>query len=56
MTLRRLCPALLVLGVGLMIPFETPITLLLGVAALLGFVVSGVFLVASPDFLDADQD
>lgn len=56
MTLRRLCPALLVVGVGLLIPFETPITLALGVAALLGFVVSGVFLVASPDFIDADEE
>jgi hypothetical protein len=56
MTLRLLCPALLLIGLALMLPFETPLTLVLGVGALMGFVVSGVFLVAAPDFLDADED
>lgn len=48
--------ALLVLGVGLLIPFDATITLVLGVACLLGFVVSGVVLVASPAFLAGDRE
>lgn len=55
MNLRHLCPVLLVIGLALMLPFETPVTLALGVVALLGFVVSGVFLVASPEFIEADD-
>lgn len=56
MSLRLACPALLVIGLALMIPFETPATLALGVAALLGFIVSGVFIVATPDFIDTEDD
>jgi hypothetical protein len=55
MTLRRLCPALLVLGVVLMIPFETTLTRIAGVACLVGFVVTGLFLVATPEFLGRDE-
>jgi Na+-transporting methylmalonyl-CoA/oxaloacetate decarboxylase beta subunit len=55
MTLHRLCPVLLLIGVGLLVPFETPVTLVLGVAALLGFVVTGVFAVATPEFLEDDD-
>jgi hypothetical protein len=43
-------------GVGLMIPFETTITRTLGVAFLLGFIIGGVFLVAAPAFLSADEE
>ena len=53
--LRLLCPALFLVGIGLMIPFETAATLTLGVAALLGFVVCGLFLIATPDFIDQDS-
>jgi hypothetical protein len=54
MTLRRLWPALLVIGVALMVPFQATITLALGVACLAGFVICGLFLVASPEFLEGD--
>ena len=54
MTLRRLCPTLFVLGIVLMIPFEAWYTRLFGVLALVGFVVTGVFLIASPDYLARD--
>ena len=56
MTLRRICPALLVLGLALMIPFEATLPLALGVACLAGFVVTGLFLVATPEFLGRDED
>lgn len=42
--------------VGLMIPFETTVTRVLGVAALLAFVVCGVFLIADPGRLAGDDD
>mgnify|MGYP000906675011 CR=1 FL=1 len=54
MTLRRLCPTLFVLGIVLMIPFEEWYTRLFGVLALVGFVVSGLFLIASPEYLARD--
>jgi hypothetical protein len=44
------------LGVGLMIPFEATITRALGVAFLLGFIIGGVFLIAAPAFLSADEE
>jgi hypothetical protein len=40
-----------VLGVGLMIPFDAVITRVLGVAALLAFIVCGLFLIATPEAL-----
>jgi hypothetical protein len=45
------------LGVGLvlMLVFEAWFTRLLGVAALFAFIVSGVFLIADPAFLAADD-
>jgi hypothetical protein len=45
-----------VLGVGLMIPFEEWYTRLLGVAFLLTFIVGGVFTIAEPEFLSAEDD
>jgi len=56
MTLRRLCPALLLLGIVLMIPFQAAITLVLGIACLIAFVVTGVFLVATPEYLRQTDD
>jgi hypothetical protein len=55
-TLRRLCPTLLVVGLALMLPFEYTVTRLLGVACLVGFVVCGVFLIASPELLARDDE
>jgi hypothetical protein len=43
-------------GVGLMIPFEATITRILGVAFLLAFIIGGVFLIAAPAFLSADEE
>ena len=55
MTARRLWPLLLVLGVALMIPFEGAIPRILGMACLIGFVIWGVFLIASPERLGGDE-
>lgn len=56
MSLRRVyCPTLLIAGVVLMVPFETPVTLILGIGCLLGFVVTGLFLIATPEYLAADD-
>jgi hypothetical protein len=55
-TLRRVWPALLVLGVALMVPFDAPLTRIVGIACLVGFVVTGLFLVATPEFLARDED
>ena len=43
-------------GSLLMLLFEAPLTRVAGVLLLLAFMVSGVFLVASPAFLAADDD
>ena len=51
--------ALLVIGCGLMIPFEEWYTRVAGMACLFAFIVLGVFLVAEPSFLageDGDAD
>jgi hypothetical protein len=48
--------ACFVLGVALMIPFESTVTRVLGVAALLAFVVSGVFAIARPEDLGESAD
>jgi hypothetical protein len=45
-----------VVGAVLMIGFEHPVTRVIGVLALVAFIVSGVFLVASPSFLEQDDD
>ena len=54
--MRLLVPSLFVLGVVLMVPFESTITRVLGVAALIAFVVCGVFAIATPEFLARDDD
>jgi hypothetical protein len=43
--------ACFVLGTGLLFPFEHTATIAAGVVLLLGFVVCGVFLLASPERL-----
>lgn len=45
---------LFVVGVGFLFPFDYAITITIGVAFLFAFVIYGVFLIASPDFLDGD--
>ena len=55
MTLFRATVACGILGVGLLFPFDATITLLLGVAFLIAFVVCGVFLIAAPAFLEGDD-
>ena len=45
-----------VLGLGFMLPFEYTITRMLGVICLATFVIAGLLLVASPEFLAADED
>jgi hypothetical protein len=53
--LRVITPLLLIAGLALMIPFEGPAFRVPGMACLFGFIVCGVFLVASPEFLAADD-
>jgi hypothetical protein len=48
--------ACFVLGAGLLFPFESPVTILLGVLLLVAFVVTGVFVLASPDALARDPE
>ena len=43
------------LGTALLLPFESPVTLTLGILLLVASVVSGVFTVASPSFLEGDE-
>ena len=55
---RRLALATLacfVLGTGLLFPFEHTVTIALGVAFLLAFIVCGVFVLASPERLREDR-
>jgi hypothetical protein len=48
--------ACFVLGAGLLFPFEHTLTILAGVLLLVGFVVCGVFVLASPDALAHEPD
>jgi hypothetical protein len=58
MSRRRvaLTTACFVGGAALMVGFEATITRVLGMAALFAFIVSGVFLIADPAFLEPDED
>ena len=47
--------ACLAAGLVLMIGFEAAVTRVLGVLALFAFIVLGVFLIADPELLDADD-
>jgi hypothetical protein len=46
----------LVAGLVLMVPFEHAVTRVLGLLALFAFIVLGVFLIADPAFLAADDE
>ena len=48
--------ACFVLGAGLLFPFESTVTILLGVLLLAAFVVCGVFALATPDRLAGEPD
>jgi uncharacterized membrane protein len=48
--------AALVVGVTLVIVFDQPALLTIGVLALVAFIVLGLFLVATPEFLGRDDD
>jgi hypothetical protein len=56
MSARRAWLALAGLGVALLIPFEWPLTIVLGIGCLLGFVAWGTFLIATPDLLSREDD
>jgi hypothetical protein len=47
--------ALFLLGTALLVPFESPVTLVAGVLLLLAWIVVGVFAVASPERLAGDD-
>ena len=48
--------ACLVLGAGLLFPFESTFTILAGVLLLVAFVVCGLFVLLSPEALGRDPD
>jgi uncharacterized membrane protein YkgB len=48
--------ACLACGLVLMIGFDAAVTRLLGVLLLFAFIVTGVFLIADPEFLDREDD
>ncbi len=56
MKLKRLFPFLFVIGVLLMVPFDAWYTRLTGMACLIAFVIVGVFVIASPEFLARTND
>ncbi len=54
----RLAPAMLAAGliaIALMVLFESTLTRVTGVLAILAFIVLGVFAIATPEFLDDDD-
>ena len=48
--------AAFVLGAGLLVAFDKPLTLAAGILLLFAFVVLGVFTIASPDYLARAPD
>ena len=48
--------ACLLAGAVLMVAFEAPVTRVLGLLCLFGFIVGGVFLIADPAFLGEEED
>jgi energy-converting hydrogenase Eha subunit C len=54
--LLPVCVGCFVLGALDMILFEAPLARIVGVALLFAFIVSGVFLVADPDWLGRDDE
>ena len=53
--LERICIALGVIGLVVMLPFDAWYTRLVGMACLVAFVVTGVFLIANPAYLSRDS-
>jgi hypothetical protein len=53
---RVVLPALLACGLALMLPFEATLTRVLGIAFLFAFIVAGAFAIASPEFLERDDE
>ena len=43
-------------GVVLMVAFESPLTRVIGLLCLFGFIVGGVFLIADPDLLGKEEE
>jgi hypothetical protein len=54
--LALIAVACFVLGAGLLFPFESTVTIVLGVLLLMAFVVCGVFALATPEALGRDPD
>ena len=46
----------LVVTLVLMLVFENTVTRIVGVVAMFAFIVSGVFLIASPAFLEGEEE
>jgi hypothetical protein len=46
----------LVAGVALLVPFDHPVTLALGVTCLVAFIVLGVLTIATPEFLASTDE
>jgi hypothetical protein len=44
------------IGAGLLLAFDKAVTLALGIALLLAFIVLGVFAIASPEYLAREPD
>ncbi len=45
-----------IVGAALMLIFEDPLTRIVGVLALLAFVVCGVFAIAGPELIEAGEE
>ncbi|MCW3006648.1 MAG: hypothetical protein JWP17_1274 [Solirubrobacterales bacterium] len=56
MRLHKLFPLLFVIGVLLMVPFDYWYTRLAGMGCLVAFVIVGLFVIASPEFLARGSD
>lgn len=56
MNLRHVSLLLFILTLALMLPFEYTITRILGVACLVGFVVTGLFAIATPAYLGQAEE
>jgi hypothetical protein len=54
--LRHVSLVLFVLTLALMLPFEYTVTRALGVACLVGFVVTGWFAIATPAYLEHAEE
>jgi hypothetical protein len=54
--LETVAAACFVLGAGLLFPFESTVTILVGVLLLVTFVVCGVFVLLSPEALAREPE